>query len=131
MRAPLEWLKEYVEIEVPTEELCEIMAMHGLCTEEITTAYAEQAGVVVGKLLEIQKHPNADKLKICKVDIGKAVVQIVTGAPNVYEGMIWMERFCPQVRRSYQESSGGNHPAACYAAARSYWSMKRISRTQV
>lgn len=88
MRAPLEWLKEYVEIEVPTEELCEIMAMHGLCTEEITTAYAEQAGVVVGKLLEIQKHPNADKLKICKVDIGKAVVQIVTGAPNVYEGMI-------------------------------------------
>ena len=88
MKAPLEWLKEYVEINVSTEELCEIMAMHGLCTEEVTTAYAEQDGVVIGRLMEITKHPNADKLQVCRVDVGKTVLQIVTGASNVYEGMI-------------------------------------------
>lgn len=88
MKAPLEWLKEFVDIEIPTQELCERMIMHGVGVEGVERAYAAYDGVVVGQLKTIEKHPNADKLRICQVDIGAQTVQIVTGAPNVYEGMV-------------------------------------------
>lgn len=88
MKAPLEWLKEFVDIDIPTQELCERMIMHGVGVEGVERAYAAYDGVVVGQLKSIKKHPNADKLRICQVDIGARTVQIVTGAPNVYEGMV-------------------------------------------
>ena len=88
MKAPLEWLKEFVDIDLPTSQLCDRMIMHGVGVEGVERAYAAYDGVVVGELLKIEKHPNADKLRICQVDIGGSTVQIVTGAPNIYEGMV-------------------------------------------
>ena len=93
MKAPLEWLKEYVEINVTTEELCQRMILHGLGVEGVGRTFEEQDGIVVGKLLQIEKHPQADRLQICQVDVGDETVVIVTGAPNVYPGMV-----CPVAR---------------------------------
>lgn len=86
MLVPLSWLKEYVDIDISTEELCDRMTMTGSNVEGVTCIGDGIEGVVVGKILKIDEHPNADKLVICSVDVGEKVIQVVTGAPNVAEG---------------------------------------------
>ena len=87
MIVSLEWLKDYTDINVSPEEFCDRMIMSGSNLETMELAGTDMENVVVGKILKIEKHPNADKLVVCKVDTGKAdPLQIVTGAPNVYEG---------------------------------------------
>ena len=88
MKAPLEWLKEYVEINVGTEELCRRMIMHGLGVEGVTKVYEDCGGVIIGKILSIEKHPDADRLLVCRVETGEKAITVVTAATNVYEGMI-------------------------------------------
>lgn len=88
MLAPVKWLKEYVNINVSTEELADSMTLTGSNVETITRLAEDISGVVVGKILSIEKHPNADKLVICQVDVGDEVVQIVTGASNIKEGQL-------------------------------------------
>ncbi len=89
MKAPLSWLKEYVDIPVSTEELCRKMVMHGLGVEGVTREYQAYDRVVVGRLLSVEKHPNADRLSVCKADIGdQEPSQLITGADNVYVGML-------------------------------------------
>lgn len=89
MKAPLEWIKDYVDIPVSTRELCEKMVMHGLGVEGVSRTFEAYDGVVVGKLVSVEKHENADKLLVCLADIGEdKQIQVVTGAPNVYEGML-------------------------------------------
>ncbi|AXH13966.1 phenylalanine--tRNA ligase subunit beta [Malaciobacter mytili LMG 24559] len=82
------WLEEYIDIsKISTKEICKTLNSIGLevdSVEEIRIA----SGVVVGKVLEKVKHPDADKLNVCQVDIGKEVVQIVCGAKNVDAGQI-------------------------------------------
>lgn len=86
MLVPLSWLKEYVHIDVSTEELCDRMTMTGSNVETVIRVGEDIEGVVVGKILTIEKHPNADRLVICKVDIGDRIIQVVTGAPNISNG---------------------------------------------
>ncbi len=86
MKAPLSWLKDYTDINVPVEEYAEKMIMTGNGVEGIIDAGNGMHGVVVGKIEKIEKHPDADKLQICQVNIGTETVQIVTGATNVFEG---------------------------------------------
>ena len=87
MLISLNWLKYYVDIDVPVNELCDRMVMSGFEVESITDLSATMNNVVVGKILKIEKHPDADKLQICQVDVGaEEPVQIVTGADNVFEG---------------------------------------------
>ncbi|MBI2264094.1 MAG: phenylalanine--tRNA ligase subunit beta [Armatimonadetes bacterium] len=85
MRVPFSWLKDYVEINISPENLAEKLTMGGLAVDRLEYVSQGVSGVVVGGILSIEKHPNADRLRIAQVDVGERV-QIVTGAPNVQTG---------------------------------------------
>ena len=88
MKAPLSWLKDYVDIDVSAQELKDKLFSCGFEVEELIYVGQEIDRCVVGKITSIEKHPDADKLKICKLDCGEYGhdIQIVTGADNVHEG---------------------------------------------
>ena len=88
MKASIEWLKEYSDIDVSANELGDILTMTGSKVETIDSTGYDIKNVVVGKILEIEKHPNADKLVVTKVDVGGEILQIVTGAKNINVGNI-------------------------------------------
>ena len=88
MQFPESWLRALVNPPLSTDELCHLLTMAGLEVEERRAAAADFAGVVVARVLSTEKHPDADKLKLCKVDTGSAILQIVCGAPNVEPGMV-------------------------------------------
>ena len=89
MKVSLNWLKRYVEIKVPVEELCTRMTMSGFEVEEVIDLSATMENVKVGRILKIEKHPDADKLQVCQIDVGEEEpVQIITGAQNVFEGAL-------------------------------------------
>ena len=90
MKISYNWLKQYLKVDLPVEETAVILTDLGLEVEGIELFESVRGGlkgVVVGLVLECEKHPNADKLKITKVDVGsEAPLQIVCGAPNVAKG---------------------------------------------
>ncbi|HHW47577.1 MAG TPA: phenylalanine--tRNA ligase subunit beta [Clostridiaceae bacterium] len=86
MKVPLSWLKDYVDIEVGSKELANAMTMSGSKVEGIEVQGEEISKVVVGKIVSLEKHPNADKLLVTQVDVGSEVIQVVTGAKNVKVG---------------------------------------------
>ena len=88
MKASIEWLKEYSDINVTPVELGDILTMTGSKVETVDQKGNDIKNVVVGKILEIEKHPNADKLVVTKVDVGTEEIQIVTGAKNINVGDI-------------------------------------------
>jgi len=88
MKTSIEWLKEYADIQVPAKELGDILTMTGSKVETIEELGAEIQNVVIGKIEAIEKHPDADKLVVTKVNVGTEVLQIVTGAKNVQVGDI-------------------------------------------
>jgi len=82
------WLREYVNPPIGTEELVEQLTMAGLEVDSVEPASAIFSGVVVGEVLSMQQHPDADRLKVCQVSVGGAEpLQIVCGANNVRIGM--------------------------------------------
>lgn len=83
MKAPLKWLKDYVDINVTPKEFADAMTMSGSKVEGIEVQGEDISKVVVGKIISIEKHPDADKLQVTKVDIGSEVIQVVTGAKNI------------------------------------------------
>lgn len=89
MRVSLKWLREYVDIPLEPEELAERLTMAGVAVGAIYRPGKEIANVVTGRIERVEPHPNADKLVICRVSLGNgATRQIVTGAPNVREGLV-------------------------------------------
>ncbi len=90
MNLPLSWLKDYMNTDgIDEATYAHKMTMSGSIVEGIENPAKEIKNVVTGKILEIAPHPDADKLVVCQVDLGEAEpVQIVTGAPNVFEGAI-------------------------------------------
>ena len=87
MRVSLGWLRELVEIEMSPEALAEALTMAGFEVEEIEDRRTWADGVVVGKVETCEPHPNADKLRVCQVDIGRdTLANIVCGAANVQAG---------------------------------------------
>ncbi|MEA2077240.1 MAG: phenylalanine--tRNA ligase subunit beta [Candidatus Marinimicrobia bacterium] len=87
MIVSINWLKDYIDIDMPLDELAEKLTVAGLeCVlKEVGKSIPE--GVVVGKVLERKAHPNADTLSVCKVDVGsEEALNIVCGAPNVDAG---------------------------------------------
>lgn len=86
MRVPLSWLKEFVDIEISVNELADKLVSCGFEIEEIINMRDTIKNVVVGKIIDMQKHANSDHLSICVLDIGEKKVQIVTGANNVKVG---------------------------------------------
>ena len=93
MKTSDKFLKYYVkDLDVSGKEFSEAITLTGTKIETYEKLDKNLDKIVVAKLLKVEKHPDADKLVVCKVDIGNDVIQIVTGAPNVYEGML-----CPAV----------------------------------
>lgn len=91
MNTPLSWIKAYVpELDVTAQEYTDAMTLSGSKVEGYEKLDADLDKIVVGKILKIEKHPDADKLIVCQVQITQEgeTVQIVTGAPNVKEGDI-------------------------------------------
>ena len=88
MKLPMSWLRDWVEVDVAPEPLADVLTRRGFYVEGIETRGHSYPGVVVAKVLEVAKHPNADKLSLCRVDAGAGVLSIVCGAPNVHAGMI-------------------------------------------
>ena len=83
MLLPIKWLKKYVDIELSSKEIADGLTYSGSHVESIIKTNKGISGVVVGKIEKIDEHPNADKLRICKVNLGNEVLTIVTGAQNV------------------------------------------------
>ena len=87
MNTSLSWIKTYVpDLDVTTQEYTDAMTLTGTKVEGFTELDADLDKIVIGQIDKIEKHPDADKLIICQVNIGTESVQIVTGAPNVKEG---------------------------------------------
>jgi len=87
MKVSGNWLNQYVAIRQSPEELAEMLTMGGLEVEDVEHIGFDPDGVVVGRVLEVRPHPNADRLTLCTVDLGNGEpVQIVCGAPNVAAG---------------------------------------------
>ena len=87
MNTSLSWIKTYVpDLDVTAQEYTDAMTLTGTKVEGFTELAADLDKIVIGQIDKIEKHPDADKLIICQVNIGTESVQIVTGAPNVKEG---------------------------------------------
>ncbi|BDR70633.1 phenylalanine--tRNA ligase beta subunit [Clostridium tetani] len=86
MKVPFKWLKDYVNINISANELGDRLTLSGSKVEEIISSGDEIQNVVTGKIEKIERHPDADKLVVCSVNIGKEEpIQIVTGANNMKE----------------------------------------------
>src|SRR3989338_9877731 len=82
------WLRTFVDPSLSTDELCHLLTMSGLEVETCIDVAPPFSKVVVCQVLEVAKHPNADRLTVCSVDAGTgAPLAIVCGAPNVAAGM--------------------------------------------
>ncbi|MCH8556528.1 MAG: phenylalanine--tRNA ligase subunit beta [Balneolia bacterium] len=86
MNISLNWLREYIDTNLSDAEIAEKLTLTGLEVEEITSSGSDFSGIVVGEVLSVKSHPNADKLTLCEVNTGTETVQIVCGAPNVAAG---------------------------------------------
>lgn len=86
MLVPIKWLKDYVDIKADPKDFSDAMTMSGSKVEAVSETGKDIENVVVGKILKVERHPDADKLLVSQVDVGTEVLQIVTGATNIREG---------------------------------------------
>lgn len=87
MNTSLSWIKMYVpDLDVTAQEYTDAMTLSGTKVEGFEALDADLEDIVIGQITKIEKHPDADKLIVCQVNLGEESVQIVTGAPNVKEG---------------------------------------------
>ncbi len=86
MNISYNWLKEFIDLELSAEETAEKLTLIGLEVEGVEEFGSSLEGVIVGEVLEVSDHPNADRLRICKVNTGTEKLQIICGADNVAKG---------------------------------------------
>ena len=87
MNTPLSWLKDYVpDLDVTDQEYRDGMTLSGTKVENYSRRDKNLEKIIVGEVLDVQQHPDADKLVVCQVNTGSETIQIVTGAPNVHKG---------------------------------------------
>lgn len=87
MKFTYSWLREHLETEAPAAEIADRLTMIGLELEELVDRAAGLGDFIVARVVEVRPHPNADKLKVCTVDTGGGLVDVVCGAPNARAGM--------------------------------------------
>ncbi|MDR3436965.1 phenylalanine--tRNA ligase subunit beta [Telmatospirillum sp.] len=87
MKFTLSWLKRHLDTTASVESISERLTMLGLEVESLEDPAARLSGFVTGHVLEAGKHPNADRLQLCKVSIGRETLQVVCGAPNARAGL--------------------------------------------
>ena len=88
MKVSLSWLKEYISIDINVNDLADALTMVGLEVEAVSDRYDYLNSVVIGRIANIDPHPNVDKLKLCSVDIGDKIIPVVCGAPNARKDML-------------------------------------------
>ncbi len=88
MKFPFGWLKEHLVTKSSLEDVVERLTMIGLEIDKVHDRAKDLAGFVVGRVTEAKKHPDADKLSVCKVDNGTETVEVVCGAPNARTGLV-------------------------------------------
>jgi phenylalanyl-tRNA synthetase beta chain len=89
MKVSYNWLKDFVKFDIDALTLAEKLTLVGFEVEEVLKKSLDYPGIVVGKVLTTDKHPDADKLTVCKVNVnGEKMLKIICGAPNVTEGQI-------------------------------------------
>lgn len=86
MQVSIKWLKDYIELDLTPEELAAKLTMAGLEVEALERKTPDFSGVVVAKILSIARHPNADKLSLCRIATGTEEFPVVCGAANIKEG---------------------------------------------
>jgi phenylalanyl-tRNA synthetase beta chain len=86
LRLSINWLKDFVNIEKSAEEIAEKLSLTGTNVEEIINPFDVEGKIVVGKVIDVEKHPDADKLIVCKVDVGDQIKTILTGDLSVSKG---------------------------------------------
>ncbi len=87
MNTALSWIKAYVpDLDCTAQEYTDAMTLTGTKVEGFEELFADLDKIVIGQVLKVEQHPDADKLVVCQVNTGSGTVQIVTGAPNVFEG---------------------------------------------
>ena len=104
MRIPLSWLREFVEITLPPEELAHRLTMAGLEAGAVERVGASWEHCSVGRVLAVEPHPNADRLTLCTVEVEGEQLRVVCGAPNVAQGQ--KIAFAPVGARLYDAHSG-------------------------
>lgn len=87
MKVSTAWLAQWVAVDESSEALAERLTLAGLEVDSVTPAAPAFSGVVVGEVLDVQPHPDADRLRVCTVSSGRKQHQVVCGAPNVHVGM--------------------------------------------
>ena len=87
MKFSEQWLRGWVNPQVDRDELVARLSMAGLEVDSVTPAAGDFSGVVVGEVLSVEQHPDADKLRVCQVSNGAETFQVVCGAPNVRPGL--------------------------------------------
>src|SRR5262249_45871021 len=87
MKFTLGWLKTHLETDATLDQISRRLTLLGLEVESIEDPASRLAGFVVGHVIEAGQHPNADRLKLCKVDSGSGTLQVVCGAPNARAGL--------------------------------------------
>lgn len=87
MLVPLSWLKEYVDLTLPVQKLADRLSLAGMEVEEIKREgdWWDPGTILVGQVLSVKQHPNADRLTLVEIDYGAGVEQVVTGAPNIFQ----------------------------------------------
>ena len=88
MRVSLNWLKDYVKVDMPPADLAHLLTMSGLEVEALDPLGQALDGIVVAKIVSISNHPKADRLFICQMDTGSKKVPVVCSATNLYEGAL-------------------------------------------
>ena len=86
MKISYNWLQHYLNLSINAEDVADILTSTGLEVEGVSQVFSSFDHLVVGKVLECFQHPNADRLKITKVDVGSSIKQIICGAKNVKKG---------------------------------------------
>lgn len=86
MKVTLNWLKEFVDIDLSAQQIAEKLTMLGLEVEDVQQTPRNFSGVVVGRVISVEPHPTANKLTACRVDDGRSQKTVVCGAPNVRTG---------------------------------------------
>ncbi len=88
MKTTLGWLKSHIDLTVSLDELVAALAMRGLEVDRIEDRAKDLKPFIVARVIAAERHPNADKLQLCRVDTGTGEVQVVCGAPNARAGMV-------------------------------------------
>src|SRR4030042_5534434 len=86
MRVSYNWMKSLVDVSTEPHALARLLTMRGVVVDEVERITSPVKDVIVGVVLEVARHPNADKLSLCRVDTGRATYSVVCGAPNVKAG---------------------------------------------